>query len=283
MKTTHSYINNVPINQGELTVIVADTADDMLYHSSKLATDTFALGLGVVLINCGITRTRFNEYTEHITKCTESSYYATKKYIPRLVGYTSEVGNLVNDEYAFRSLRAHAKASVFIIVGWEWSSDSYLRKDKLMFMLRKLIDEGSTIIVYTQTRTKPIPGKMDRGGIGKLATLARSVTSIDAVVASHKSAPAENPTVATEEEMDKVEKEIQSIMNNINGLGENPQKKLEGANRNPLNDDKPETFRDRAAEKSEKEPEEVPRYPLNDDDRSTFQDGPQDGLEEALC
>jgi hypothetical protein len=242
-QSTHSFINNVPISQGELTVIVSDTADDMLRHSAQLATDTHALGLGVVLINCGITRTRFNEYTEHITKCTDSSYYG-KKHIPRLVGYTSEVGNLVNDEYAFRSLRAHAKASVFIIVGWEWSSDSYLRKDKLMFMLRKLLDEGSTIIIYTQTRTKPIPGKMDRGGIGKLATLARSISSIDAVVASHKSAPAENPVVSTEDEMKNVGKQIQSIKNNINGLEENPQKNDVRLSHYPLNDDNPDTFRD---------------------------------------
>lgn len=243
MKITHSHINNVPISQGELTVIVADTADDMLRHSSQLAADTYALGIGVAVINCGITRTRFNEYTEHITKYTDNSYFA-KKQKPRIVGYTCEVGNLINDEFALRSLRYHAMASIVIIVGWEWSSDSYSRKDKLLFMLRKLLDEGTTIIIYTQTRTKPVPGRMDRGGIGKLGTLARSVTSIEAAVASHKSAPAETPVVATEEEMAKVEKEIQSIMNNINGLGDNPQKKLQGRPPNPLNDDKPETFRD---------------------------------------
>lgn len=240
---TRSYINNVPILQGELTVIVADTADDMLRHSAQLATDTHALGLGVVLINCGITRTRFNQYTEHITKCSQYTYESQKRK-PRLVGYTSEVGNLVNDEYALRGLRAHAMASVYIIIGWEWSSNSYTRKDKLVFMLRELLDEGATIIVYSQTRTKPIPGRMDRAGIGKLGSLARSITSIEAVVASHKAIPVEPPVIATEEEMEKVEQSIQSIMNNINGLGDKSQKKNEVLPRSPLNDDEPDTFRD---------------------------------------
>lgn len=243
MKTTHTHINNVPISQGELTVIVADTVDDMLHHSARLATDSHSLGLGVVLVNCGITRARFNEYTDHITKYSDSSYYG-KNQKPRLVGYTSAVGNLVNDEYALKSLRYHAMASVLIIVGWEWSSNSYLRKDKLLFLLREILDSGITIIVYSQTRTKPTPGRMDRAGIGKLGTLARSVTSIEAVEASHKAAPAETPVVASEEEMANVEKAIQLTINNINGLPDKSQKKLEGLPPNPLNDDKPETFRD---------------------------------------
>ena len=49
-QTTHTYINNVPISQGELTVIVADTVDDMLRHSAQLATDTLSQTLETVII-----------------------------------------------------------------------------------------------------------------------------------------------------------------------------------------------------------------------------------------
>jgi hypothetical protein len=69
---------------------------------------------------------------------------------------------------------------VLIISGWEWASKSWRLKEDLMFFLREIAEEtGMAIIVYSQSRTNPVAGRIDRGGIGKLATIALSIVRIE--------------------------------------------------------------------------------------------------------
>ncbi len=70
-----------------------------------------------------------------------------------------------------------------IINSWEFSSKNYQFREELYFMLIEMteghcsVDEGElTILVYAQSPSKiPEAGKAQRGGLGKLAGLAKAV------------------------------------------------------------------------------------------------------------
>jgi len=240
------HILNVPLEHGEISVVLADNAEEMLRHSAKFATDCSNLGVGVMLVNCGLSERRFNEHTEHIKKY-PSCDHLPKKQKPRLIAYNSTEGDLIGDSGTIEAMFYQAKVSVVIIMGWEWTSSTYARKERLLYFMRKLARQGNAVVVYSQARTNPTAGKPDRAGIGKLAMLAYGIVNVQGAIEAAKIAPSPTPIVATTDEMEKVEKNIQLVMNKINELPE----KSEG---NPPPPAVREEQRAPAA------------YPLNDDD-----------------
>ncbi|HEY6171676.1 MAG TPA: hypothetical protein VIX80_05405, partial [Candidatus Kapabacteria bacterium] len=121
-----------------------------------------------------------------------------------------------------------AKVSVVVIMGWEWTSSTYARKERLLYFMRKLAKQGNAVVVYSQARTNPTAGRPDRGGIGKLAMLAYGIVNVQGSIEAAKVAPSPKPVVATRDEMEKVEKNIQLVMNKINGLPEKSEENSEG-------------------------------------------------------
>src|SRR6187402_1308994 len=160
------HILNVPLEHGEISVVLADNAEEMLQHSAKFATDCSNLGVGVMLVNCGLSERRFNEHTEHIKKY-PSCDYLPKKQKPRLIAYNSTEGDLIGDSGTIRAMFLQAKVSVVVIMGWEWTSSSYARKERLLYFIRQLLREHIAVVVYSQAQTNPTPGKPDRAGLGK--------------------------------------------------------------------------------------------------------------------
>src|SRR2546421_11656697 len=59
MKT--AYVLNIPLTHGEVSVVMSDHAEKTLQHSAKLASSIHKSGLGVLLINCGVSDKRFRE------------------------------------------------------------------------------------------------------------------------------------------------------------------------------------------------------------------------------
>jgi hypothetical protein len=166
MKTIpYKHVLNVPLEHGEISVVLADTAEDMLRHSSQFATEISQLGVGVMLMNCGLSERRFNEHTKNIPKY-KSYEELPKRRVPQLMAFNSTRGDLVGDSYIIDSMSYHAHVSVLIIMGWEWTASSYARKERLMYYLRELIgDKQMAVVVYSQARTRPTAGRPDRACI----------------------------------------------------------------------------------------------------------------------
>ena len=59
-----SYINHVPIAPGELSVILAESAEDIMRHSCALALKAQSIGMGTLIINCGMSDRRFKEKSD---------------------------------------------------------------------------------------------------------------------------------------------------------------------------------------------------------------------------
>lgn len=239
------HILNVPLEMGEVSVVLADNADEMLRHSAKFATDCSALGVGVMLINCGLSERRFNEHTEHIKKYRDVDYMPKKKK-EYLLAYNSTEGDLVGDSGTIRAMCTQANVSVVIIMGWEWTSSTYARKERLLYFIRQLLREHNAVVVYSQAQTNPTPGKQDRAGLGKLAMLAYGIVNVEGSEEAAKMVPSPIPLVENKGDMEKMDKNIQLVMNKINGLegksGENPPppipyEKPSEAHTYPLNDD----------------------------------------------
>ena len=58
----NSYLNNVPVTHGEVTVVISDNAESLMKHSCKLANSASDAGIGTMLINCGMSERRFRKH-----------------------------------------------------------------------------------------------------------------------------------------------------------------------------------------------------------------------------
>ena len=251
MKTIpYKHVLNVPFAHGEISVVLADTAEDMMRHSTTFATEVSKLGVGVMLMNCGLSERRFNEHTRNIPKY-KSYEELPRRQKPPVIAFNSTRGDLISDSYIIDSMAFHANIGVVIIMGWEWIASTYARKERLMYYLRELIgDKNIAVIVYSQARTKPVAGRPDRAGIGKLAMLAYGIVSIDSVRETAKVAPSPAPVVMTAEQIQEIEKAEVLEPEKMKQLVYNKNNELQAKPRaNPQPD----------------VPQDKP-YPLNDDD-----------------
>ena len=174
-----SHIKSVPVAQGEISVVLSDDAEDMMRHAADVALTSQKAGAGVMLINCGMSARRFNTYMEPHKPKRDMYYYhpdAGSKET-KLVVYDSVIGNLVEDIESVGAMIFHAHVSLVIIMGWEWTSSSSRRKERLLFALRKMVtDRPIAVIIYSQATTNPEAGKADRGGLGRLSQIAIAIT-----------------------------------------------------------------------------------------------------------
>ena len=224
-----SYINHVPIAPGELSVILAESAEDIMRHSCALALKAQSIGMGTLIINCGMSDRRFKEKSDGIV--TDSSAGIPPASCRRDAGVTladifmrsSTRGNLIGDMELMKGVLGNANIGTVIIAGWEWTSSSWRRKERLLFYLRELMEEcGITVIVYSQATTNPTAGKNDRGGIGKLAMLAVGIVRLEASEDLESVRPKVLPMVIKKDEWEAAERSAQLLVNKMNELqGEN--------------------------------------------------------------
>ena len=122
-----------------------------------------------------------------------------------------------------KGVLGNANIGTVIIAGWEWTSSSWRRKERLLFYLRELMEEcGITVIVYSQATTNPTAGKNDRGGIGKLAMLAVGIVRLEASEDLESVRPKVLPMVIKKDEWEAAERSAQLLVNKMNELqGEN--------------------------------------------------------------
>ena len=222
------FVKNIPMAHGEVSVVLADNAEQLMQHSCRLAETIKQYGLGVLLINCGMSDRRFRKHALEATSCrTEQAvdlmgqYHAMDAVKPQIMLHSSVCGDLVGEADTIRGLVAQCPAQVVIVAGWEWTSSGYRRKERLLYALREMMEEKDVIvIIYSQAQTKPVLGRYDRGGIGKLAMLAISIVTITASDILEAASPKRKPLVASGSEWEEAERSAQLLANKINELPE---------------------------------------------------------------
>ena len=235
MKPT--YINHVPVATGEVTVVLSDSAENIMRHSCATAKTVQSIGMGTLIINCGMSHQRFKEYSDAVV--TENRAYTTDAQADIFMR-SSVRGNLVGEDYLIYEVLRTANIGTLIIAGWEWTSSSWRRKERLLFLLRELMEDYNlTIIIYSQATTNPVAGKSDRGGIGKLALLAIGIVRLEVSEDLENVRPKVLPLCAKESEWDAAGRSAQLLINKIKGIrGEKGKEEdggmKEGSTPNPL-------------------------------------------------
>ncbi|MFI5263322.1 MAG: hypothetical protein ACHQM6_02270 [Candidatus Kapaibacterium sp.] len=220
-----SYIKNIPLSQGELSVVLAKDAEQLMRHSCELAEEMKQSGLGVLLINCGMSDRRFRRHAHAATSCIKEQATDLMPYRhepgdeSQIMLYSSVGGDLVGEADTIRALVAQCPASVVILAGWEWTSSSYRRKERLIYDLRELMrDQDVSVVVYSQATTKPELGIYDRGGIGKLAMLAVAIIAVTAANILEVASPKPKAIITTESDIEAAERSAQLLTSKINDL-----------------------------------------------------------------
>lgn len=206
-----SYLLNVPMHNGELTVIKNSHAEDAMHHSIRLAREANESGLGVLIINCGMTDRRFRENFNEV--CAE------REQDPRLILHTATRGNLVGDRDELEPIVARAMIGLVIIVGWEWTSDSYKRSRRLYTFLWDLLDfHKTTVVVYANSNHEIQAGKFDQRGLGKLTLMAVAACEVNSVEKLERVAPKPKPHIVSEGELKFAEQGVAELVRKINRL-----------------------------------------------------------------
>jgi hypothetical protein len=226
-------IKNIPISSREISVVTSENTDTAMRHSCKFAESAHGEGLNVLIINCGVSPTRFRD---HAPKATTFFHYdndddefvltpnsSRKPGQPELVTFDSVRGNLIAQEQSVKYIVDACRIQVVVIVGWEWSSSSWRRRERLLYLLRELAaDKSVAFVVYAQTTTKPVAGENDRGGIGKLASIAFAINDLKGTELSGALDPAPPPLLLSVSDWVEAERSAQLLINKINGITVTP-------------------------------------------------------------
>ena len=227
MKSTK--IKNIPVAYRELSVVINPNTDIAMRHSCTVASAIHTLGANVLLVNCGVSPQRFRSYAPksttffHIDGEDGERVFTPNKKLPnatsQMVTLDSVRGNLAGQSVTIREIVEQCRIEVLIISGWEWSSSSWRRKERLLYFLRELMAElGVAVIVYAQTSTNPTVGENDKGGIGKLASLAFAITDLRGAELSSEIAPSIPPLVVSNQDWLVAERSARLLINKINGI-----------------------------------------------------------------
>ncbi len=210
-KKAMSYMLHVPMHPGELTIVKNTHADEAMRHSVRLAHEANQAGLGVLIINCGMSDRRFREHFNEVTSESEKD--------PRLIVHTATRGNLVKDRDVLEPVIAKSQIGLIIFVGWEWASDSYKRTRRLYTFLWEIMDwQDSAIVVYANAPHEITAGKLDQRGLGKLTLMAYATCELNSVEKLEKLRPLPKPLVASARDQELAEKGVAELVKKINGL-----------------------------------------------------------------
>lgn len=205
--------NNIKIEPGEITIVLADDMNALVNHACHMAKAFAEKKTPTHLVNAGMASRRFwgiarSIAPEHITERHGSRFFHIKSTIR---------GELYNERSYIGNIRERMNTKVLIICGWEWASKNSRLKQDLLFELRAFAEEmNMAIIVYSQASTDPVPGHIDRGGVGKIASIALSIVRIDEE--DEVVEKAQEPIKISPEDEEKAQKFAQLVTKKINDL-----------------------------------------------------------------
>ncbi len=214
-----AYMCNVPISHGEITIVTSDSALDTMRHSARMAIGLCEMGLSTMLINCGMSKKRFNQH-----------FYETHDGVPigkgkgTLFPHTSVAGNLADEQDGITQIVSGSNVSVVIITGWEFTSSNYRRRQKLLFYLRTLMEEQEVaIVIYAHCANQPVAGKIDKGGIGKLAMISSHIAKLELTEEFEDRIKKPQGRVVMSDDWLEAGRSAQLLISKINRLGTHPE------------------------------------------------------------
>ncbi len=217
MKIAH--VNSVPLAHGEVSVVLSESAENMLAHSTKLASDIRTLGVSTLIVNCGVSKGRFNEYIQPYMQTSDYFYQRQDEKEVKLASLSTCRGDLINEGDTITQIVGQAHIGVVIIMGWEWASSTWRRRERLFYYLRELMENHNVaVIVYSQARTEPTVGVYDRGGIGKLGMMCVAITKDTTTAEVEKVVPRPKPIAMTAKDWAEATRSAQLLINKTNGL-----------------------------------------------------------------
>jgi hypothetical protein len=206
-----AYYLNVPMRHGEMTVVKNDHAEEAMRHAFRVAKEIHDSGVGVLLVNCGMSERRFRENFEEVSQVSEQQ--------PALLIHTATRGNLETDRFEIEPLLIKTGIKTVIIVGWEWASDSYKRTRRLYSCLRDIMDYHNVAMLVYANASHPIEaGKFDQRGLGKLTLMAYATCAVGPVEKLEKLTPKPKPIVLPGYEYQAAERGVAELMRKVNEL-----------------------------------------------------------------
>jgi hypothetical protein len=176
--------------------------------------------MNVLVINCGMSDKRFRGHF--------LDQFGTELYKGNgVIIHTSSCGDLIGERDAIDNIISQARIGAIILCGWEFSSSTRRRKERLMFYLRELMTKDDlSVTIYCHTAIAPVAGMVDRGGVGKLCLLAHAVCEIDSAMKLEPILKRPNTLVADNSELRAAEDSVQQLLNKVNELQGDGQKIL---------------------------------------------------------
>ena len=207
-----AYVNHIPLRHGEVTIVTSESAEASMVHSCRFAADTQKAGVATLILNCALSDKRVREYFLKHHKWSNND--------PQLLFKSSVRGNLIGDAEDISQIIYEGRIGTVVILGWEWASSSWRRKQRLLHFLREMMDTYSVaVVVYAHCYNSPKPGHVDKGGLGKLALLAMFVVGIEASEQLEKDCPKPPPLVYRDlAELQAAERSARQLINKINGI-----------------------------------------------------------------
>jgi hypothetical protein len=222
-----TYVNNIPIIHGEVSVIMSDSVTESSKHAVALAKEIHSHGVNVLVLNCAMSDQRFHYIAKPIIDGKSGAAPVPTQSVGTRKQKYFEIrscvrGNLIDEGDKIDNLITECRIGVVILCGWEWASSSWRRKERLLYYLREIMEEhGVAVIIYSTARTQPTVGRYDRGGLGKLAELALYITQVKTAEELKDKVKKPKPIVISNQaEVDAAERSAQLIVEKALGYGQ---------------------------------------------------------------
>ncbi len=209
---SRAYVRSVPMRPGELTIMTSKSAVASMVHGCAVGEESVRAGMGTFILNLGMSQKRFAEYFH--------ANHEWKNDGAQFLFKTCVRGNLNTERENISQVVSEAKISTLIILGWEWASSSWRQKQRLLGFLRELMDASEvSVVVYSHCFNAPRPGRLDKGGVGKLALMAMFVAELEATDELEESCPKPPPLVYRSlAEKQAIERGAHALINKINEI-----------------------------------------------------------------
>src|ERR1043165_9588968 len=120
-------VKNIPVTEGEVTIIKAENASEVMEHSCDLASAIRSAGVGVMVINTGLSLRRFKEAATRSGiewQAVRDSNTIVSPGKTSCIIHTAEAGDLGSQIPNLATVCKEANIKIVIVTSWEWTSSS---------------------------------------------------------------------------------------------------------------------------------------------------------------
>ncbi len=167
--------NNLNFTEGEMTIYCGENAMTTVESSLQHASAISASGRrgNILYVNTAFS-TRKIMAASRANVAEKAHEYQSDIFFQNV-----PIGELANYISVIHQQIESQKIKYVVINSWEFANKSYSYKEQAIFALMTLLNQlDITLLIYSQSKATPA-GKIQRGGLGKLAALATDIFSLD--------------------------------------------------------------------------------------------------------